>query len=127
LTSAGNGTERSKAALVQACWRALSKEPPKSLLARIVEEKPTMEEAKAYAEDEIDKVLPTLDDVCEGMSVSLVIKDVTWEMLNNGEFVEWLREKYKHAKELKEPFESYTAARGRTAPPQFIPKQRATI
>jgi hypothetical protein len=119
--------ERSKAALVQACWRALSKEPPKSLLARIVEEKPTMEEAKAYAEDEIDKVLPTLDDVCEGMSVSLVIKDVTWEMLNNGEFVEWLREKYKHAKELKEPFESYTAARGRTAPPQFIPKQRATI
>jgi hypothetical protein len=61
------------------------------------------------------------------MSVSLVIKDVTWEMLNNGEFVEWLREKYKHAKELKEPFESYTAARGRTAPPQFVSKQQATI
>jgi hypothetical protein len=28
--------------------------------------KPTMEEA--YLEDKIDKVLPTIDDVCEGMS-----------------------------------------------------------
>jgi hypothetical protein len=117
--------ERSKAALVQACWRALSKEPPKSLLARIVGEKPTIEEAKAYVEDEIDNVLPTIDDVCEGMSVSLVIKDVTWETLNNGEFVEWLKQKYKHAKELREPFESYTAARGRTVPPPVVSKQRS--
>jgi hypothetical protein len=117
--------ERSKAALVQACWRALSKEPPKSLLARIVGQKPTMEEAKAYVEDEIDKVLPTIDDVCEGMSVSLVIKDVTWETLNNLEFVEWLKEKYKHAKELKQPFESYTAARGRTVTPPIVSKQQS--
>jgi hypothetical protein len=60
--------ERSKAALVQACWRALSKESPKGLLARVVGEKPTMEEAKAYVEDEIDEVLPTIDDVCDGMT-----------------------------------------------------------
>jgi hypothetical protein len=59
------------------------------------------------------------------MSVSVVIKDVTWETLNNGEFVEWLKQKYKHAKELKEPFESYTAARGRTSPPAFMSKQRS--
>jgi hypothetical protein len=112
--------ERSKAALVQACWRALSKEPPKSLLARIVGEKPTMEEAKTYVEDEIDRVLPTIEEVCEGMSVSLVIKDVTWETLNNEEFVKWLKEKYKHAKELKEPFDTYTAARGRTVAPAVM-------
>jgi hypothetical protein len=111
--------ERSKAALVQACWRPLSKEPPKSLLARIFGEKPTMEEAKAYLEDEIDKVLPTIEDVCEGMSVTLVIKDVTWETLNNAEFVGWLKQKYKHARELKEPFDSYTAAKARTLPPQL--------
>jgi hypothetical protein len=109
--------ERSKAALVQACWRPLSKEPPKGLLATIVGMKPTMEETKAYLEDEIDKVLPTIDDVCEGMSVTQVIKDVTWETLNNADFVVWLKQKYKHAKELKEPFESYTAAKGRTQPP----------
>src|ERR1700730_3087518 len=119
--------DRSKAALVQACWRVLSKKPPKSLLARVVGEKPTMEEAKAYVEDEIDKVLPTIDDVCEGMSVTLVIKDVTWETLNNGEFFEWLKQKYKHAKELKEPFESYTAARGRTLPPALVSKQRSAL
>jgi hypothetical protein len=118
--------DRSKAALVQACWRALSKEPPKSLLARVVGEKPTMEEAKAYVEDKIDEVLPTIDDVCDGC-VSSVIKDVTWETLNNGEFVEWLKEKYKHAKELKEPFESYTAARGRTLPPALVSKQRSAL
>jgi hypothetical protein len=59
------------------------------------------------------------------MSVSVVIKDVTWETLNNGEFVEWLKQKYKHAKELEEPFESCTAARGRTSPPAFISKQRS--
>jgi hypothetical protein len=109
--------ERSKTALVQACWRALSKEPPKSPLARIVGAKPTMEETKAYLEEEIDKVLPTMQDVCENMSVSLVIKDVTWDTLNNGEFVAWLKQKYKHAQELKEPFESYTAARERTISP----------
>jgi hypothetical protein len=27
-----------------------------------------MEEAKAYVEDEIDEVLPTIDDVCDGMT-----------------------------------------------------------
>lgn len=113
--------ERSKAALVQACWRPLSKEPPKSLLARIVGPKPTMEEAKAYLEGEIDRVLPTIDEVCEGMSVILVIKDVTWRTLNNKEFVDWLKQEYKHASELKEPFESYTAARGRTMPPAYAP------
>jgi hypothetical protein len=119
--------ERSKAALVQACWRPLSKEPPKSLLARIFGEKPTMEEAKAYLEDEIDKVLPTIEDVCEGMSVTLVIKDVTWETLNNAEFVGWLKQKYKHARELKEPFDSYTAAKARTLPPPFVPARRPAL
>jgi hypothetical protein len=108
--------ERSKTALVQACWRAVAKDPPKSLLARIPGPKPTMEEAKAYLRDEIDKVLPTLDEVCEGMKVSLVIKDVTWETLNNREFVDWLKHTFRHAEELEEPFESYTAARGRTQP-----------
>jgi hypothetical protein len=118
---------RSKVALVQACWRPLSKEPPKSLLARIVGERPTTEEAKAYLEDEIEKVLPTIEEVCEGMSVSLVIKDVTWETLNNGEFVDWLKQKYKHARELKEPFDSYTAARGRTVAPVFISTRRSAM
>jgi hypothetical protein len=76
-----------------------------------------MEEAKAYLEDEIERVLPTIDDVCDGMSVTLVIKDVTWETVNNVEFVEWLKHQYKNAKELNEPFETYTAARGRTVAP----------
>jgi hypothetical protein len=116
--------ERSKAALVLACWRPLSKEPPKSLLARILGEKPTMEEAKAYLEDEIEKALPTIDDVCEGMSVTLVIKDVTWETLNNTDFVGWLKQKYKHAKELKEPFDSYTAAKARTLSPPLLKGDR---
>jgi hypothetical protein len=73
--------------------------------------------------DHSGEVLPTIDEVCEGMSVSLVIKDVTWETLNNGEFVEWLKEKYKHSKELRQPFESYTAARGRTVTPSVVSKQ----
>jgi len=46
-----------------------------------------------------------------------VIKDVTWETLNNADFVGWLKQKYKHAKELKEPFDSYTAAKARTLSP----------
>jgi hypothetical protein len=96
-------------------------------LARIVGERPTTEEAKAYLEDEIEKVLPTIEEVCEGMSVSLVIKDVTWETLNNGEFVDWLKQKYKHARELKEPFDSYTAARGRTVAPVFISTRRSAM
>jgi hypothetical protein len=111
---------RSMTALVQACWRPLNKEPPKSLLARIVGEKPTMDEVKIYLQDEIDKALPTIEDVCEGLNISLVIKDVTWEMLNNQEFVDWLKEKYKHAKELQQPFESYSAARGRTQPSNIV-------
>jgi hypothetical protein len=118
--------ERSKAALVQACWRPVSKEPPKSLVARIFGVKPTMEEAKAYLEDEIEKVLPTIEDVCEGMSVTLVIKDVTWETLNNAEFVAWLKEKYKHAKELKEPFDSYSAAKVRTSSPPLTAQAART-
>lgn len=109
--------ERSKNALVMACWRAIRHEPPKTLVARIAGTKPTMQEAKSYLAQVIDGVLPTLDDICRGMKVNFVIKDVTWETLNDRDFVEWLRNSYKRVKELKAPFETYTAAKGRTQPP----------
>ena len=45
------------------------------------------------------------------MRVSRVVKDVSWNTLNEPGFVDWLKNKFPHRKDLQQPFELYHAAR----------------
>jgi hypothetical protein len=45
------------------------------------------------------------------MRVTRVIKDVTWNTLNEPGFIDWLKEQFPLRKDLQQPFELYRAAR----------------
>jgi len=45
------------------------------------------------------------------MRVVRVVKDVTWNTLNEPGFIEWLKQQFPLRKDLQQPFELYRAAR----------------
>jgi len=47
------------------------------------------------------------------MRVTTVIKDITWNTLNDSGFVDWLRKQWPQRTDLRQPFEQYRAARER--------------
>lgn len=109
--------EKSKKELVQAFWRAVRASPPPDLQAQISADKPTMEEAKAYLEEILERAFPDVEEVCGEMKVKYLTKDVTWNTLNDSDFVDWLAKEFRVNKDLKKPFEEYRAARQRAAGP----------
>jgi hypothetical protein len=50
-------------------------------------------------------------DLEKGMRVTRVVKDVTWNTLNEPGFIDWLKEQFPLRKDLQQPFELYHAAR----------------
>lgn len=106
-------TQKSKKELVQAFWRAVRSSPPADLLAQISTPKPSMDEAKEYLAAKLDQVFPDVTKICDGMRVTFITKDVTWETLNSPHFVDWISKQFPVNKELKKPFEEYRAARQR--------------
>jgi cell division septation protein DedD len=109
--------DKSKKELVQAFWRAVRASPPPDLQAQISADKPTMEEAKAYLEETLERAFPDVEEVCGEMKVKYLTKDVTWNTLNDSEFVDWLAKEFRVNKDLKKPFEEYRAARQRAVGP----------
>jgi hypothetical protein len=75
-----------------------------------------MEETKAYLEDEIDKVLPTIDDVCESMSVTQVIGCDIGDAKQRG-LCRLANAEVQACQRVEGGSKSYTAAKGRTQSP----------
>ena len=49
--------------------------------------------------------------MAEDMRVTRVVKDVTWNTLNEPGFIDWLKKQFPLRKDLQQPFELYYAAR----------------
>jgi hypothetical protein len=47
----------------------------------------------------------------EGMRVTRLVKDVTWNTLNESGFIDWLKKEFPMRKDLQQPFELFHAAR----------------
>jgi hypothetical protein len=62
-----------------------------------------------YIESELDNVIPEADELIKEMTLDCDFKDVTYEMLNDKEFQEALREHYPLV-DWPKPFEEYKAA-----------------
>lgn len=97
--------------LVKAFWRDIARNPPQDLRDQIGDRKPITEEAKDYLRHILAAAFPKADEVAEGMRVSRVVKDVTWNTLNEPGFVDWLKRQFPLRKDLEQPFELYHAAR----------------
>jgi hypothetical protein len=97
--------------LVKAFWRDIARSPPEELSDQLGGIRPTTEQAKDYLRHILAAAFPNADEVAEAMRVSRVVKDVTWNTLNEPGFVEWLKNQYPHRKDLRQPFELFHAAR----------------
>ena len=98
--------------LVKAFWRDIARTPPQDLIDQLGKtDKPSSAEAKDYLRHVLDAAFPKADEVVEGMRVVRVVKDVTWNTLNEPGFIEWLKQQFPLRKDLQQPFELYRAAR----------------
>jgi hypothetical protein len=97
--------------LVRAFWREIARNPPHELADQLGSDKPTTEEAKDYLGHILSEAFPKAKEVIEAMRVIRVVKDVTWNTLNEPGFVDWLKKQFPMRKDLQQPFEMYRAAR----------------
>jgi hypothetical protein len=98
--------------LVQTFWRDIARNPPQELADQGVA-KPTTEQAKSYLRYKLTEAFPRAQDLVAEMRVTTVVKDVTWNTLNEPGFVDWLRKQWPQRTDLKQPFEQYRATRER--------------
>jgi hypothetical protein len=110
LNRFANDARKSIEELVKAFWREIARAPPQDLVDQLGA-KPSTEEAKDYLRHILAAAFPKPDEVAEGMRVIRVVKDVTWNTLNEPGFIEWLKEQFPLRKDLLQPFELYRAAR----------------
>jgi hypothetical protein len=111
LSSFGDDAKKSIDELVEAFSPDIARTPPQHLADHLGTDKPTTEEAKDYLRHILSVAFPKADEVAKGMSVSRVVKDVTWNTLNEPGFVDWLKKQFPLRKDLQQPFELYHAAR----------------
>lgn len=70
--------------------------PPDELRSGIQAKKPSKEIVRKYLNDVLSKVIPSADDFLQEMKLYYDFKDVTYEMLNDEEFQNKLREQYPY-------------------------------
>jgi hypothetical protein len=59
----------------------------------------------------LTEAFPKAEGVVAAMKVTRIVKDVTWNTLNESGFIEWLNQQFPLREDLQQPFELYRAAR----------------
>jgi hypothetical protein len=111
LSRFADDAKKSIEELVKAFWRDIARTPPQDLVDQLGVRRPSTEEAKDYLRHILSMAFPKPNEVAGSMRVIRVVKDVTWNTLNEPGFVDWLKEQFPHRKDLHQPFEQYHAAR----------------
>lgn len=68
--------------------------PPDSLRGQILTGTPTEEQAERWLKGELAKVFPKADELIQEMKLDERYKDVTYETLNRGDFLELVKEAF---------------------------------
>ncbi len=72
------------------------KNPPDELRFGITTKKPTKEQVDRYLGKKLDTVIPDAESFVINMKLHCVFKDVTYESLNDREFIDALRKAYPY-------------------------------
>jgi hypothetical protein len=107
---------KSIADLVRAFWQDIARNPPQELIDQGIT-KPTTWQAKGYLLRKLTAAFPKAQDLAENMRLTPVVKDITWNTLNERGFVDWLRKQWPDRADLRQPFDQYRAARERINAP----------
>ncbi|MDQ0917566.1 hypothetical protein [Paenibacillus sp. V4I5] len=92
----GKYLEKTKKDLIELLLPTVISSPPEDLRTGITTRKPTKEQAKKYLDDELDYVIPNVEEFLEEMDIQCDFKDVTYEMLNNTDFQNKLKALYPY-------------------------------
>jgi hypothetical protein len=106
-----NDAKKSIDILVKSFWRDIARTPPQDLVRHLGTAKPSTEDTKEYLRHTLAEAFPTAEEVVGAMKVTRVVKDITWNTLNEPGFIEWLKQQFPLRKDLQQPFELYRAAR----------------
>ncbi|WP_226646155.1 hypothetical protein [Mesobacillus subterraneus] len=90
----------------------IMKNPPDDLKGIIITNKPSKRDATEYIDEEISKFIPSAEDLITKMELQCDFKDITYEMLNDAQFIESIKSQFK-IKALDKLYESYSAVRAK--------------
>ena len=100
--------EKSKRKLIAEMLPGLMAHPPKDLMKGILADKPTKQDATAYLDERLSKIFPDPEKLVKDMELVLQFKAVTWQMLNDPDFHEALRKKFRAVVD-RLPYDEHTA------------------
>ena len=89
---------------------AVKENPPSELSGQIQEKNPTDEQVGKYLEIKLGGIFPSANDITKAMSLSCIIKAVTYETISNEKFQNNIKEAYPLIN-WDQMFEEYDAAR----------------
>lgn len=90
----------------------IMKNPPDDLKGIIITNKPSKRDATEYIDEEISKFIPSAEELITKMELQCDFKDITYEMLNDTQFIESIKSQFK-IKALDKLYESYSAVRAK--------------
>lgn len=88
----------------------VKKNPPDELRLGINTKKPTKEQVDRYLDEKLDSVIPDAESFVIDMKLHCVFKDVTYESLNDKDFIAALHKAYPYMEWPKLPYDHYKAA-----------------
>lgn len=106
----GDEIKRSKDFLTSTLTPVVQKNPPPELLGQISSSKPDIATAEAFVRDELDQAFPEAHSLINDMKLDCFFKDVTFEMLNDPDFVGEIRKHFRYEFRERLPYRRRTVA-----------------
>jgi hypothetical protein len=82
-----DGLDESREEIITYYLPIVTENPPDALAAGVITEKPTKEAATKWLDYELDKVFPSAEELTQKMVLQKTYKDVTFETLNQEDFL----------------------------------------
>lgn len=102
--------DRSKKQVVEHYVPLVQRNPPDAMVGQLfMQGKPNAAQARHWLNGELDPVFPKAADLVQGMALEVRYKDVTFETLNQKDFLTLVREAFPHV-DWERPYEQFRAA-----------------
>jgi hypothetical protein len=92
----------------------IAADPPPELMAQLTTPRPARRHARQWLDKQLDRVFPRAEQIVKEMELNVQFSDVTYDSLNDPEFLEGLRREFEFVPWDK-PFSEFRAAREREA------------
>ena len=104
-----NEFEKSKQQILEHCVPILQKNPPKKLTYSMPNQY-GKEEIRQWVEREVFKMFPKADELCQKMKLEVVYKDITFETLNDKDFISKIKKRFPYH-DWDKLYDDYLAAK----------------